>query len=1225
MVSDIIKQVRFSSLLLVFFSLLGKNLYAHNAVESNIEFVENKGQWENNVLLKADLRGGWLFLEQGQLTYLFSENTTHGHHHHNKAKSAEPSEPHHHDVRGHAYRTKWIGANSGATVTTEESFPAHSNFFIGNEKSKWQSKVKSWKKVTYQSLYPQIDFKIYSHGNTLKSDYIIRKGGDASRIQVEYDGVDGIEIDEHGRLRIQTSVNEIYELAPYSYQIINGVKTEVKTDYVLRDNKLSFRFPDGYDKNTDLVVDPSLIFSTYSGSLSDNWGASATYDSQGNMYLGGISRGAQYPTTVGALQTVYGGGAGDGACDVVITKFSSDGTTRLYSTYLGGRANELLSSLYSTEDDELIALVITGSNNFPISTNAYQNAYRGGSYASVMDGSMFFQGTDIAVVKFSKDGSSLVGGTYYGGTGNDGLNYGFLINYNYGDESRGDIAVDKEGNIYIASTTASTNLTGTTGNAQATRGGDYDGLVVKFNENLSQVHWATYYGGGSADAAYSIQLDKENNVYIAGGTRSSGIIKTTNGLNRTYRGGDVDGFVAKISSDGKSILSDTYLGTSAYDQAHIMDLDNEGNVYVFGQTLGAYPVSAGVYNNPGSKQFIHKLTPDLSTTVYSTVFGTPNSRYINISPTAFMVDVCGNLYAVGWGGETNENVNRWLGFTNGMPVTSDAYMSSTDGSDFYLINLSRDAKSLIYASFFGEVGSADHVDGGTSRFDKNGVVYQAVCASCGGRNNFPVTPDAYGQNNLADNCNMAGIKYRFDLNAMQVITVTATPPTGCNTLTTKFSYTSTKPGTTYLWEFGDGKTSNEEFPEHTFEQQGEYRVKFTLYNPEDCNPVDSGFVTVKVLLPTSHTISRTLCEGEILEIEGQRFDKEGVYEIILKNQSGCDSILTVNLDYLKKQNTTFQREICHGSSYTFNGKEISVSGIYSDTLKGENGCDSTIVLNLTILSPLQTQIEKTICKGGFVQIDTFRFYDAGNYEVKLISTGGCDSLVTLSLKVEEQLVVNLTEEICAGESYLFQGTQYTQSGTYEIKASGEICDTTYILDLTVHPAPEVKIFVSKNPVEINEEFELHIAQETYQSLQWFPEDIVTSINETPTYAAVEKDTWFKVILTDSNACQATDSVLVKVENPTCLESNVYIPSAFTPNGDGKNDIFLVRSLYPLENFYLIIFNRWGEKVFESQSQENGWEGIWKNQKAETGAYSYVLQAVCNELVIERKGNLTLSR
>ena len=185
-------------------------------------------------------------------------------------------------------------------------------------------------------------------------------------------------------------------------------------------------------------------------------------------------------------------------------------------------------------------------------------------------------------------------------------------------------------------------------------------------------------------------------------------------------------------------MNSTYLGTTKNDQAFNIDHDKNGNIYVFGQTKGNYPVTNGVYSNPGSSQFIHRLKPTLSTTVFSTVIGSGNNT-TNLVPTAFNVDDCLNILLSGWGGLVNSGQGHQGGNTFNLPVTGDAFQSSTDGSDFYFMVLSHNAAGLKYASYFGG-NSHEHVDGGTSRFSHEGNIYQAVCAGCG-TNHFRQLPE----------------------------------------------------------------------------------------------------------------------------------------------------------------------------------------------------------------------------------------------------------------------------------------------------------------------------------------------------------------------------------------------------------------------------------------------------------------------------------------------------
>jgi hypothetical protein len=211
-------------------------------------------------------------------------------------------------------------------------------------------------------------------------------------------------------------------------------------------------------------------------------------------------------------------------------------------------------------------------------------------------------------------------------------------------------------------------------------------------------------------------------VLVTGGTTSNNLSTPNNPLNGSYLGGQADGYIMKYNAAGNSLLAGTYIGTSSYDQAYFVEVDTSNNVYVTGQTMGNYPVVGNVYSNNGSRQFITKLDNNLSRIIYSTRFGQANAGTINISPTAFLVDRCENVYVAGWGGATNRNgqhhygaVNRLLGSTVSMPLR-DAIQSTTDGSDFYIIVLEKDARNLLFGSYMGGnnlSGFGEHVDGGT--------------------------------------------------------------------------------------------------------------------------------------------------------------------------------------------------------------------------------------------------------------------------------------------------------------------------------------------------------------------------------------------------------------------------------------------------------------------------------------------------------------------------------
>ena len=188
----------------------------------------------------------------------------------------------------------------------------------------------------------------------LKYDYIVAPFANPKQIKCEYKGIENIFLKDRN-LYIQTSVNTIIEQEPYAYQIIAGEKIEVPCEYQLKRQKISFEFPEGYDSNYELIIDPLLVFSTYSGSTADNFGYTATYDQHGFLYAGSTSFGVVYPTSIGAYQINFAGGTGNGGTDIAITKYDTSGTSRLYSTYLGGDLDELPHSMIVNSSNELLA------------------------------------------------------------------------------------------------------------------------------------------------------------------------------------------------------------------------------------------------------------------------------------------------------------------------------------------------------------------------------------------------------------------------------------------------------------------------------------------------------------------------------------------------------------------------------------------------------------------------------------------------------------------------------------------------------------------------------------------------------------------------------------------------------------------------------------------------------------------------------------------------------
>ncbi|MFD1871852.1 gliding motility-associated C-terminal domain-containing protein [Hymenobacter bucti] len=770
-----------------------------------LQFIPNQGQWPAAVRYAGAVPGGHLYLEPTGLHYVLLEAIRHPHepagHAPNAGQLTRPAaalkaanlpaadSP----IRGHQLRVRFVGADVTTPLVPAETTGETYNYLQGNDPARWAKGVPSYRQVRYQAPWPGIGARFYENKQQqLEYDFELAAGANPALVKLKYQGASSLRLGSDGRLHVGTSVANLTELAPQAYQTnpATGQPQPVACHYRLNlaDSTVTFALGQ-YDRSRPLVIDPTVQFSTYTGARSDNWGFTATYDAAGNMYSGGIVLSefqaslTSFPTTVGAFQTQFGG-----VIDIAIIKYNTaanGAASRVWATYLGGDSHDYPSSLVVNSQNELVMLGTTSSSNYPTSASAVQRNFRGGTAADPFGdatGDSFFlvsRGTDIVVTRLNSNGG-LAASTYLGGSGTDGL-VPFVQNstarqlpQNYGDAFRGDVLTDAAGNIYVASVTSSTDFPTTSGSfGTSSRGGTSDAVVLKLPAALNTVTWSGYLGGNAADAAYSLQLDASSNVYVTGGTLSPNF-PVTSGALLTAAQGNVDGFVARIAANGASIQRATYLGTSSYDQSYFLQLGADGGVYLLGQTMGPWPITAGAYSNAGSHQFIQKLSADLDQRLLSTVFGSGRTT-IDISPTAFLVDQCDRVYVCGWGGNNNQAIYtsatfRFNGYTHGLPVTTNAVRSAPDtpgaGSDFYLAQFSPGLTRLLYGTYYGNAGVnsvGDHVDGGTSRFDPRGVVYTAVC-SCSNNASFPIPAGAYSYSttNNSSNCNNAAFKLNFE-------------------------------------------------------------------------------------------------------------------------------------------------------------------------------------------------------------------------------------------------------------------------------------------------------------------------------------------------------------------------------------------------------------------------------------------------------------------------------
>ena len=516
----------------------------------------------------------------------------------------------------------------------------------------------------------------------------------------------------------------------------------------------------------------------------------------------------------------------------------------------------------------------TGSTNFPTTANAFDRIFNLNVPNIPVNllsglGAYYANGADIIISKFDSTGSTLKASTFLGGTNTDGINNG-LNKHNYADEIRGEIDLDKKGNVYIASCTRSNNNPITSFGFQTTKPisatPQIDGIIYKLDHNLKSLIWTNYLGGSNDDATYSIAIANNNDIYVTGGTLSANF-PVTSLANKTSYSGDNDGYISHISEDGNTLAHSTYFGSSNYDQSYFIELDSEDHAHIFGQTSapkGDFIDNANYHDSLGG-QFIAKFKAQLDTIIWSTRFGNGDGDP-DISPTAFLVDVCNTIYLSGWG----SSIQGGSLTTHKLDITNDAYQATTDNHDFYIMAISSDGNSLVYGSYIGAPDNTEHVDGGTSRFDRKGKIYQAVCAGCGGFSSFPTypKPGAWSNTNNSgpNGCNLAVFKMDFLLPI--VIADFDFPNTGCAPFTPSFKNLSLQQSqTTFLWNFGDGTTSTQFEPNHTFTSPGVYNVKLFVTDLASCNLTDSVERKITILNNSITTLPKAIvCNGNPVQI-----------------------------------------------------------------------------------------------------------------------------------------------------------------------------------------------------------------------------------------------------------------------------------------------------------------------------------------------------------------------
>ncbi len=557
------------------------------------------------------------------------------------------------EVRGCTVALAFEGA-SGVEPSGVRGLPGEYNYLMGSDPARWITGVRGSSQVVYEDLYQGIDLVYRSTADGLKYEFRLAPGADPDLISVRLAGHEGLSVDG-GDLVIHTALGDIRDSGLRVFYEDAPLETIAARFVVTGPDRYGFELLDR-DPGRAIVIDP-LVWSTFLGTQGFEWGSAIAVDSEGNSLITGFTDVANFPTTTGVYQEDMVGNH-----EVFVTKLAANGSSLVWSTFLGGHGDEFANDVVVDDSGNVYVCGYTDSGDFPLtgipSTPPPLTHY------------------EVFVSKLSANGRSLLASTLVGGSGTDIGNA---------------LAVDDEGNVYVTGETQSDDFNTTSDAAMHEHGGGWDAMAFKLDPQFDTLSYSTYLGGQEDDEGTGIVVGSDGSAYVTGSTESEGFPNTTGAFQPTLGRATVSGFVTKLSPRGDAFDSSTFLGDDGEQMGYGIALDDGGFVHVAGYTTSDdFPVTSGAYQTTiggtTSDVFVTKMTSDLSRVVNSTYIGGEGWE----KAYAMDIDDGGNLLV--------------CGFTDSQdyPTTDGAqqrrYMGLEDG---FLTKLSANYSELEYSTFLG--------------------------------------------------------------------------------------------------------------------------------------------------------------------------------------------------------------------------------------------------------------------------------------------------------------------------------------------------------------------------------------------------------------------------------------------------------------------------------------------------------------------------------------------
>jgi hypothetical protein len=662
-----------------------------------------------------------------------------------------------------------ISDDTKASVTWKGIAPlrAKTNYFIGNDPSKWRTAIPHYTRAEARRILPGVDLVAYSNEaadrreNQLEFDLRIAPQANIGDLRIKISGSERMRLSSEGDLLMQIESAQLTLHKPVLYEEISSRELErngasaasppqrypIEGAYQFEpDGSIGFRIARRHP-HAALVIDPSLsiTYSTFLGGAGEDSANSIAADSTGKLYIAGTTTSPSTFFESGPTTT----GPGGGATDFFIAKIdptASGANSLIYLAFLGGSGNENGGMIAVDSSGRVAITGTTTSADFPVT-----------------DGSTRTSGpNNIAVTELAPTGASLVYSTLFGGSGSEST------------QNPGGIALDQAGEIFIASDTTSTDLPVTKGAFQAANsGGISDGFLAIFRPVVTapttHLKYCTYLGIKAQVGIGGVAVDAGGNAYIAGFTSNPGTtFPTLKGYQTTYAGDPFDAFVIKIrpSGTGAADLSyGTFLGGAGLDQAlaisvgaampataYVTGTTQSKNFPTNGTNAAAQSILKGTAKGSANAFFSaisQNATTGMTSLLYSTYLGGTESD----SGLSVAVVAPDELYI---SGKTTSWDFPWLNNLQPFTGNEDAFVAKFDptasgsGSLIYSTPLAGTAPpggtavtdgSAIAAGTLGDVYVAGRSTSADFPSGVNlGTGFQTICASC---QQLPPAADAF--------------------------------------------------------------------------------------------------------------------------------------------------------------------------------------------------------------------------------------------------------------------------------------------------------------------------------------------------------------------------------------------------------------------------------------------------------------------------------------------------